>query len=72
MATETVRLNSKSSNAPAQSQYPPEILNPKVVLDHCKSFDVTPVINRKFVNFNWKDCCLEARTRMTWSESLPA
>jgi hypothetical protein len=55
MATETVTLNTKSSDAPAQSQYPREPLQLKGVLDQYKSFDVTPVIGREFVDVNLKD-----------------
>ena len=55
MATETVTANTKSIDAPAQSQYPREPLKLKGVLDQYKSFDVTPVIGREFVDVNLKD-----------------
>jgi hypothetical protein len=55
MATETVTLNTKGTDAPAQSQYPREPLQLKGVLDQFKSFDVTPVIGREFVDVNLKD-----------------
>lgn len=55
MSTETVTLNAKSTNAPAQSQYPREPLQLKGVLDQYKSFDVTPVIGREFIDVNLKD-----------------
>lgn len=55
MATETVTLNTKSADAPAHSQYPREPLKLKGVLDQYKSFDVTPVIGREFVDVNLKD-----------------
>lgn len=55
MTTETVTLNTKSSDAPSHSQYPRESLKLKGVLDQYKSFDVTPVIGREFVDVNLKD-----------------
>lgn len=55
MTTETVTLNTKSTDAPAQSQYPREPLKLKGVLDQYKSFDVTPVIGREFVDVNLKE-----------------
>ncbi|KAJ4983255.1 alpha-ketoglutarate-dependent sulfonate dioxygenase 4 [Stagonosporopsis vannaccii] len=55
MATATVTLNTKSTDAPAQSQYPREPLKLKGVLDQYKSFDVTPIIGREFVDVNLKE-----------------
>jgi len=55
MTTETVTINTKSADAPPQSQYPHEPLKLKGVLDQFKSFDVTPVIGREFVDVNLKD-----------------
>ena len=55
MATETVTFNTKSTHTPAQSQYPREPLKLKGVLDQFKSFDVTPVIGREFIDVNLKD-----------------
>lgn len=58
MATETLTtLNTESSDVAAstQSQYPREPLQLKGVLDSFKSFDVTPVIGREFVDVNLKE-----------------
>lgn len=41
--------------AQAQAQYPREPLQLKGALDQYKSFDVTPVIGREFVDVNLKD-----------------
>lgn len=55
MATETVTLNTKTAEVPARSQYPREPLKLKGALDQYKSFDVTPVIGREFIDVNLKD-----------------
>jgi hypothetical protein len=55
MATGTVTLNTESTETPEQSQYPREPLKLKGVLDQYKSFDVTPIIGREFVDVNLKD-----------------
>ena len=55
MATETVTLNTTSTDAPAQAQYPREPLKLSGVLDQYKSFDVTPIIGREFVDVNLKE-----------------
>jgi hypothetical protein len=55
MATETVTLNTKSTDAPTQAQYPREPLKLNGALDQYKSFDVTPIIGREFVDVNLKE-----------------
>ncbi|KAF2632990.1 TauD-domain-containing protein [Macroventuria anomochaeta] len=55
MVTETVTLNTKSIDAPAQSQYPRKTLKLKGVLDQYESFDMTPVIGREFVDVNLEE-----------------
>ncbi len=55
MATETVTINTRNVDALPQSQYPREPLKLTGILDQYKSFDVTPVIGREFVNVNLKE-----------------
>jgi hypothetical protein len=55
MTTETVTLNAKSTDVPTQAQYPREPLKLKGALDQYKSFDVTPIIGREFVDVNLKE-----------------
>ena len=55
MATETVTLNTKSTDAPTQAQYPREPLKLNGALDQFESFDVTPIIGREFVDVNLKE-----------------
>jgi hypothetical protein len=55
MATETVTINTQSSDAPPQAQYPHEPLKLAGALDQYKSFDVTPIIGREFVDVNLKE-----------------
>lgn len=55
MATQTVALNIGQSRSSAESQYPREPLKLSGVLQQYKSFDVTPVIGREFVDVNLKE-----------------
>lgn len=55
MSTTTVTVLNQAAEKPSQAQYPREPLQLKGVLDKYKSFDVTPVIGREFVDVNLKD-----------------
>jgi hypothetical protein len=55
MASETVTLNTTSTDTPAQAKYPREPLKLNGTLDQYKSFDVTPIIGREFVDVNLKE-----------------
>lgn len=53
MSTQTITAVGQAQEA--QSQYPREPLQLKGALDQYKSFDVTPVIGREFVDVNLKE-----------------
>jgi hypothetical protein len=56
MATSTLTTTSTESNGvTAQPGYPREPLKLKGALDAYKSFEVTPVIGREFVDVNLKE-----------------
>lgn len=55
MSTATVTILEQAVEKAPQAQYSREPLQLKGVLEKYKSFDVTPVIGREFVDVNLKD-----------------
>lgn len=53
MSTQTITAIGQATEP--QAQYPREPLQLKGALDSFKSFDVTPIIGREFVDVNLKD-----------------
>lgn len=55
MATETLTLNIENPGSSPALQYPREPLKLSGVLEQYKSFDVTPVIGREYIDVNLKE-----------------